>query len=1016
MKKKIERAGIFGASLLALGAALTPQAAAQDQQPTQAAQPADEVEEDEEVVVVGSRIRRDEFNSTVPIQVITQEESTRAGFASTTEVLQSNAATNGSAQINNLFGGFVVNGGGGVNTLGLRGFGPTSTLILLNGRRLTPAGSRGAVGAADLNTLPSALVERIEILKDGASSVYGSDAVAGVVNIITRENIDGFILEGQRNFSETAGGDQSRISLSGSAEFGNLSLIGSLEYYEREAIKYADREFLRCPGDGTRNPVTGAEIFETSPVTGERLCWNLAYTSSPGVTINTIGTAVRAGWGGPGAAFTGNFNRWRPASFNSDGAGGLLDGFEGVNGGGVGFANRDQFEPEMLEGDFVTPVETTNFFIAGQYELPGNHELYGEVLLSHRESNSIGYRQLSLDYPNNPLLPAELRLGGPQAPTGLPSVMPTNVPMPAQYAVQVRAFIGWGLYDSVQEVDYVRYVGGLRGDLPVLDDWRYDFNVYYGRNEGYSSFENLLVDRVYNSLNIAPAVGGEPANLVRNVNGVDYVCQITLTNPGYGCIPAPALTADMIGGEIPSNWANWVEQIVSSLNIYTETSLSFVIDGPVMELPAGAVQAVFGLEHRFAEIDDTPDFNSVNSNVFAFASSLPTRGEDSVTEVFGEVEVPILQDAPLARSLTLNVSARHTDYESYGADQTYKITGSWEPIDDLLFRYSTGTSYRAPALFEQFLGFNTGFASSQADPCNNYGALPPTSQVYINCHAQIGNTAFQQLNGVTIFTGGGAATNLFAETSTNETIGVSWRPLRDSGGWGDLSIAADHFSIELSDTVTRWGNSNILARCYTSPNPATEPLCSLVARDALNRLTVFDLYTNLSSQRSEGWDYGVRYMHDLFDGELTLTANLTQFNVQETQFTPEFAPSDNNGRMFTPEMSGDFAANYTRGPWTVHYGFTWVQGMDDYGDNGKNPFTSIEDLNTPDYFLHNTSVQYEAETWQLTLGVRNLLDEQPPTIWSGDTVVAGAAHGAVPLFSGYDPVGRQFFANVSTRF
>ena len=140
---------------------------------------------DQAIVVTGSRIRRDEFTGTEPMTVITAEEITQSGFNSATDALQSNAVTAGAGQINNYFAGFVTDGGTGANTLGLRNLGPARTLILLNGRRLSPAGTRGSVLAADLNVLPTAIVERIEVLKAGASSVYGSDAIAGVVNIIT---------------------------------------------------------------------------------------------------------------------------------------------------------------------------------------------------------------------------------------------------------------------------------------------------------------------------------------------------------------------------------------------------------------------------------------------------------------------------------------------------------------------------------------------------------------------------------------------------------------------------------------------------------------------------------------------------------------------------------------------------------------------------------------------------------------------------------------------------------------
>ena len=239
----------------------------------------------EEVVVVGSRLRRDNYNSASPVQVVTREDATLAGFASTTEVLQSTAITQGTSQINNAYGGYVTNGGPGANTLSLRGLGTTRTLVLLNGRRVAPAGSRGSVGSADLNVLPSAMIERIEVLKDGASSLYGSDAVAGVVNIVTRNDLDGVTVEGQFNAPMDAdgAGQQKRYSIVGGTHGDRWNLSGSAEYYQRDELTLGDRDFTRCPTD---NYLDGSDYID--PLTGKSKCYSL---NAGGVTINTIGTS-----------------------------------------------------------------------------------------------------------------------------------------------------------------------------------------------------------------------------------------------------------------------------------------------------------------------------------------------------------------------------------------------------------------------------------------------------------------------------------------------------------------------------------------------------------------------------------------------------------------------------------------------------------------------------------------------------------------------------------------------------
>src|SRR5690606_15554593 len=278
----VMRAFLLGSTVLVSAMALTAPAMAQT-----APTANQDVTTVDEIVVVGSRIRRDNYNAPSPTQVVTREEATLQGFASTTEALQSTAVTGGTSQINNSYGGYVTNGGPGANTIGLRGMGPSRTLVLLNGRRVSPAGSRGSVGAADLNVLPTAMIDRVEVLRDGASSVYGSDAVAGVVNIQTRKNFEGLVFEAQSNLPMEANGNggSNRLSLTAGARGGRWRAAGSVERYERDELTLRDREFTRCQTDGFRN-----DKDYIDPLTGASKCYPLTTTGSNGVTINTIGT------------------------------------------------------------------------------------------------------------------------------------------------------------------------------------------------------------------------------------------------------------------------------------------------------------------------------------------------------------------------------------------------------------------------------------------------------------------------------------------------------------------------------------------------------------------------------------------------------------------------------------------------------------------------------------------------------------------------------------------------------
>jgi iron complex outermembrane receptor protein len=972
----------------------------------------------EELVVVGSHIRRDNFNTPSPIEVVTRDEAVLAGMASTTEILQSNTVTAGGAQINNAFGGFVTNGGPGANTLGLRGLGATRTLILLNGRRLAPAGTRGAVGAADLNVLPDAIVDRIDILKDGASSIYGSDAVAGVVNIITRQHINGVTIEGEANVPEHSGGQQYRISAVGGFTGDRFQLSGSAEYYERTNLTLGDRSWSRCQLDNFRNAVgdpLGSGDF-IDPRTGQPKCFPITFGGDNGVTINTIGTNTRSGIGAPGTLFpgtTGNFNRWRPNPLVTTGT---VPGYEGVGGSGAGgsLGPRDTFEPRILNESLISPTVNYNVFLQGSFDLDalGNAELYGEVLGSRRESSQVGYRQLSLDYAvGSPLIPAFLANSVVSGPTLI-----TN-----GANLGVRAFIGQGNDNSHQEVDYWKPTVGIRGDF-FLPHWRY--NAYYSHavNHANYTFDVGLTNRLAQSLDVVAAPAGLSATVVRpDAAGNQVTCRINITVPGTGCIPAPALTAAVVGGNLPADWVGYWWGPRTGTTRYYEDVVVGSIDGPLFHMPYGNVQGAFGLEYRRARIDDTPPIDSQTSNFYNFTASNVTRGSDSVWEAYGEVEVPLLANVPLARSLTVNISGRYTDYRSYGADSTYKVGGVWAPASFLTFRASYGTSYRAPALFEQFQGATTGFFAANADPCNGYGGLPHNSNTFINCDSEIHNTNFTAVNAVEVITAGGAANHLSAETSTNFTAGFILQPHLPSA-FGDISLAIDYYRIEVDNGVQQVGSANILASCYGQLGfRGAGGLCNLVdPRNLAGPLIVHDDFTNIATSRVVGLDYNVRYTRDIGPGRLRLDMLITQYLNQQARTFPDDPFTEFNGLLTSPAYTGALDATYTMHEWRFHYGLQWVARMNsnefEFGPNTSEADALPFDFITPNYYLHAISIQYRStHNWTATVGVNNLTDETPPFISSGDGVNFPRAGNAL-LYSGFDYQGREYFVNLSRTF
>lgn len=959
----------------------------------------------EELVIVGSRIRQTNLKTVSPTTLVSRDDAAAAGLNSTADLLQSNTITGGASQINNAYGGYVTEGGPGANTISLRGLGASRTLVLINGRRVAPAGTQGSVGTADLNVLPTAMIERVEILRDGASSIYGSDAVSGVINVITRENVEGLTIEGDFNHPTEGEGEQTRVSISGGFNEERFSLSGSFDYYERKSLTLGDREWTRCNQDKFRDPVTGEAADYIDPKTGKSKCYPLTATGSNGVTVNTIGTqsVTAANWvdlglngpviGAPGSSGT-TFTRFRP---NADVQSGVI-GYEGVGGGTNDLNVRDTFEPRMLGEDLISPAKIYTGFVQGKYDLQalGNAELYGELLASRRESEQRSYRQLTLDYRlGSVAIPAELAFGNFGADQGTSE----------GDRVGVRAFVGFGNDRSVQDVDFYKPTFGIRGDITFLPDWRYDIYTSYAKSDAKYERESFLIDKLTYASNVIPAPSGLDSTLVHD----GLTCAINLTTPGEKCIPYPLLTAAVVGGNLTQDFKDYIFRNTIGTTEYEESIFSGIIDGPLFTVPAGKVQGVLGLEYRKMEINDQPDDNSVNGNLFNLSSATPTIGKDNVTEVYGEIQIPILSGVAFAEDLTFNGSVRYTDYDSYGSDDTYKVGLIYSITDWFTLRASRGTSYRAPALFEQFQGPTSGFRASSVDPCNEYGADGVNPNRAANCASELpGQPEFLATNGIEVFNLGGAEAGLFAETSDNTTYGFIFEPrISDST---HISIAVDYFEIEIKNGVQQVGEDEILDRCYDSATDFANDtgLCRLVTRDEVtHQLTVNNAYTNLSSENLRGLDVNADFDQEIGPGSFGINLSFTRYYTQAEQLFRGEEFKEYNGSLEKPDMSGTANISYTWNDWKFLYGVDWINKMDGYVEAQEDPTESYSDYTVPSYLEHRISARYQAEKWKVVFGVSNLTNETPPEISAGYFNRVGNS----PLYSGYDYVGREVFVN-----
>lgn len=985
------------------------------------------------IVVTGSRLRRDTYNTNAPVDLITREDIVMSGSASTAEALQSSTITSGTAQINQSFLGFVSEGGPAANTVGLRGLGAARTLILLNGRRLAPAGAGPELIAADLNVLPNSAVQRVEILREGASSVYGSDAVAGVINVITDTQLDGLTFDfyTEQPIMHGGGGRTYRAAATGGMTFDRGHIMASLEYRQSTGMRLKDRKDMRCPQDLYFSPTTGEQVGQGSPGAPDQLRCFPFQSGSVGTAHNYM---LAYGFEGLGV------NRY---SFVD----GDINQVVNVNNNN----NRPLASQRQLDEHIMSPLKTLTGYANGAYQLTDAIELYGEALYTRRKSRQDYASQISID-PNQ--LGFEI-YGGTFG--GLPwndTFAPYYTSSPffptalADLGANVaRVFIVPPIQEAKQKIDFFRTNGGVRGDLG-FKDWRFDVNTQYSLTKSTYSIQQIDTRDLRNSLTAVAAPDGTPSQYITEAvagqeggAGNPFTCASNVTAGSYNggtCIPFNLFTPAALAGDIPDNVFNFLFSPKVGHTTFEQITINGVVDGTLFELPAGKVQAAVGFEHRRDRIRDVPDEAAQSQNFYNRSSAGITEGKDRVNEVFGEVQIPLLRNQPFANELSVTASGRYTDYRSYGSDFTYRLGAQWAPIPEVRFRGNYGTAFRAPNLFEQHVADQSGFFGY--DPCDSYRtAFDPSSTVYQNCDSELaGFLNFDSdEDGVDddwvatgtpeTFTKGGAGI-LKAETAKTWGVGVILTAPRE---FADLSLAIDYFNIQVNDRVDLL-NTSILDRCYESEEfRASNFYCTLVSgrEQVQGTLVSFDNpYLNIAKQKTTGIDFSGRYGAEFLDGKFVANLRATRMLKSIYQSTEDTEPFDYvgwigfQGTVGGPKWTGDLDLRFERGPWTFRYGVKYIGPMDGSEDAPPVFFAGEEvelDLHAGTYWEHGASVQWDwNEKAQVTFGVNNLFNVDPKVV---STHATSSAYDPVRIgnffnYSGYDILGRTLFMNVTRKF
>lgn len=1064
-----------GAFLLMVAMSLVgvPKAMAQDIQEQEVEADVDFFDEDEdeeevaaveEIVVTGSRIRRNEFSSASPIQILKGEKSRELGLFDTGEILKSATQVSGQ-QIDNTFGGFVIDNGPGSSTVGLRGLEPQRTLVLINGRRVAPAGIGGAPTAPDLNLIPGIMIDRAEVLLDGASTVYGSDAISGVYNILLKKNIEGFSFDGSVQSPESGGAEELALAALWGKAADNYHVTVGAEFYDRQSQKIRDNPFFnKCEGfyyedeqgnkyEGNRglgpapSDVTNCDIFPLTNRLFLPVFWGSVYYT-PGYSNTGIGI----GGGIPNLSestvsnnFTEFFPHWVAADSNGDGVNDIT--IVDLDGDGLkDFDFQDPFYNYNLSdynqsGDFVSQNRRLSLVLNGEYSFQDESDTvwFFDGLYAQRNSDSFSpggqfFPEVPADNPYNICNPNGLNGVDCLGVIGFP-IGPSEV----QPILNIRGDRDFSDADVMQ----YRLVSGLKGNLIALDalgegNWAYEAYMSYSYSKGKESLIGIHEARLFQSLD---------AEIDPETNTA--VCK----DPSNGCVAlnlfAPSIYQEG-GGTFTDEEAEFLFVSRNTETIVKQTVLSGFVAGDLTRLPwnNSLVPLVVGYEFRRDVIISNPNDVAAEGLLAYFYADEGADGGRNLNEIFAETELSLLSGQPFAEELNLSLSTRWTNESFYDPATTYALKSQYRPNEWLTFRGTYGTSYRAPDLRERFLNGTTGFLTVY-DPCvvpdaaKDGNPLDPTAPsiynpdndtrldyVLASCIASgvdptslgIDPSLFSSYS-VEIVTGG--ASDLKEENSTAYTYGIVFeQPWIDQF---DLRFAATYYSIEITDSVSEPSASFIISDCYSDPSQpnATSDFCSRISRGGDGSLSLIDSsFINIGLITSTGVDLNMAYEQNLvIDAkELAVSLDLRATYTEENIFQVIDSIDDDAGEPANPDwrVQADLSLEYD--DFSFNWRASWIQGgkddnPEDFDPDGI-PCDGLVDVScrpvyyTTSYINHTMSLFWSNDTYRVGFGVQNVFNESPPKVDAAGVF----SINNIPLGVGYDVFGRSAYLNFGADF
>lgn len=939
---------LTGLSLIAAAPAMAQQAAPQ-------ATP--QASGDSDVVIVtGTRIAREGYVSSSPITTIDADELALKQPVDVEEVLRS------MPQFLPGNGGQVNNGSSGTSTLDLRGLTTPRTLPLIDGKRMVGFDPNGLF---DVTAIPLALLKRVDVVTGGASAVYGSDAVAGVVNFILNDDFMGVQLDTSYSITDHGNGESENVQGTIGAGFddGRGNVVLSLGYANREAVYQT-----RGPGAAT-----------------------------------------------PGASSTAN-----PAGIDS--ATGARTQFD-ANGNLVPFYLGFDFNPQNL---YQSPQERWNAVALAKYALNDHVEAYSRFIYSGSTSApqlaSSGTFGFSFDVPlTNPFLNAQARqylaANNPVATCSEPALgQCVNV------GIRWRA-VPVGPRQYVYQYDTTQALVGFRGDFM---GWDWDIAAAHGETSLQRQQNNDIdADKFQQALFATSTTAcSDPSGLCSPIN---------IFNPS---IPVTAAAAQFVA-------LNLQVQSLTTQD-YVTASISRELDGIVSPFATSPVAVSFGAEYRDESSDYRPDAASQSGVSPGFGQTLPTRGRYDVQEFFGEAIIPVVENAPFAESVNVELGYRTSDYSTSGNVESYKYGADWSPVGGLRFRAMAQRAVRAANIAELFNPVTPGTGDLLVDPCaNGTTGAPLTGPLRALCIATgvpagaIDNaTLAQPTSGqVNAFFGGNPITT--PEEADTVTLGVVWQPDYVPG----LAVTLDYYDIQVDNAISIRPNYDIVDGCYNIGRNATMSAsnadCQLIARNTANGSIEGDLVygiqqvtQNIGEVHAEGLDYSVRYGWDLGQwGGLEFALDGT--HVLDSSYVPSPGgatvecvgrygkqcglPSTVSGSTGGPTPENHFVqrTTWSFGDFDASLIWRYLSGSD--VDATQAADTAPESASIPDYNYVDLAGSWQITDWaKLRLSITNVTDEEAPFVATETGSTTFNSGNTYP--STYDVLGRVFTVGITTKF